>query len=85
MGENPVVKKAPLSLEQFAFKQRVTDCSVCALPEAAREGISRARKKRIDRDTVEAWLGDEFGWAGTSEHLTLHSNGHHDRRLKELA
>ncbi len=78
-------KKAPLTLEQYVLKQRIADCSVCALPEEAREGILRARKKKIPRDSVIAWLKEVFAWSGDDDELTAHANAHHDKKMRELA
>ena len=78
-----MVDKKP-GLLDFARELRLRDCPVCALPEEVRTELTLARKKRIDRETVLAYITKIHGYSGDDEALTSHNNGHHDRKLKEL-
>ena len=83
----PSPTKAPVKkpgLLDFAMEERTRECPVCALPEAVRLELPLAKKKRIPRETVLAYLTKIHGYTGDSEKLTAHHNGHHDSKLKEL-
>ena len=79
-----MAEKKVESLLDFAIGERLKDCTVCRLPEAVRSQIAMATKKRIARDTLVAWL-KQTGWDGPEDDLTVHQNGHHDRKLRELS
>lgn len=85
MGDEPTPTRKKQGLLDFAREQRLQECPVCQLPEEVRVELGIARKKHINRDTVLAYITKIHGYSGDDEALTSHNNGHHDRKLKELA
>lgn len=67
-----------LSLVDYARKQRRADCAVCQLPDELRAQIKQASDKKINRDTVIAWLEEVNKIRLTRDQMTTHYSGHHD-------
>jgi hypothetical protein len=84
MTEKPTTGKPEVSLLEFARDERLAVCAVCQLPLEVREQMVSARRQKIHRETVLAWL-DKLGYSIDDDTLTVHGAGHHDRRLKELS
>jgi hypothetical protein len=84
MGESGPKTAKTEGILAFSFKKRAEECSVCRLPQEARDQLPIAKKKRIDRDVIIEFLTVKYGFEGNSEDLTSHQNGHHDQKLKDL-
>jgi len=80
--------KAP-SLSEFALEERRADCPFCQLPDEVRLQLAAASRKKIPRETVFRWLKKHYDMGVADDQIddayTAHSNGHHDRKLRELS
>lgn len=68
----------PMTLVDFARKERRRDCAVCQLPAEIRTQMLAASDRKIKRAVVMDWLKQVHGVAITDEALTVHYSGHHD-------
>ena len=76
--------KQRLSLQDFARTSRQAErrktCSVCALPEEVQTELRTARKLKIPRQTVLAWLHTLGYRQVTDPALDVHVRGLHESR-----
>lgn len=68
----------PMTLVEFARKERLRDCPVCNLPAEVRTQMLAAGDKGIKRPVVILWLKNVHNVEISDGALTTHYSGKHD-------
>lgn len=74
-------KPAPAarSLAEFLAEKRREGCPICALSDDVKAQLKLASKRSVKRADQIEWLEAELGVTLTTEQITAHYSGQHER------